>query len=193
MGKLPEYLASTSFRNPSDPEHSLFHFALNTNLNMFQWLRTQPQALALFTEYNAAATRIQGPSIRATISSLFPMEVTAQLYNGSFGGTENQEDDVLLVDIGCGQGNALSEVRQMRPDLRGRMIAQDLPEVVERRGEEQEGVENMAHNFLEPQPVKGKVPDWLSIQHPRHLPNTTSIHHVNVHRRPNLPPLPHPP
>ena len=162
MGKLPEYLASTSYRNPSDPEHSLFHFALNTELNMFQWLRTQPQALAIFTEYNAAATRIQGPSIRATISSLFPIEATAAPHKGSVSGVENQDDDVLLVDIGCGQGNALSEVRQMRPDLRGRMIAQDLPEVVERRGEDQQGVENMAHNFLEPQPVKGIVPTELS-------------------------------
>lgn len=157
MGKLPEYLVSTLFRNPSDPEHWLFHFALNTELNMFQWLRTQPQALALFTEYNAAATRSQGPNIRATISSLLPVEATA---------AENREDTVLLVDIGCGQGNALSEVRQMRPDLEGRMIAQDLPEVVERRGEEGDGVENMMHNFLEPQPVKGMVPTQVST----HLP-----------------------
>lgn len=155
---------------------------------MFQWLRTQPQALALFTEYNAAATRIQGPSIRATISSLFPVKATA--HDGFASDAGNQEDGVLLVDIGCGHGNALSEVRQMRPDLKGRMIAQDLPEVVERRSKE-EGVENMVYNFLEPQPVKST---YLPI-HPltQIFLNTPSSHQTNSHRRPHLPPLPHPP
>lgn len=193
MGKLPEYLASTSFRNPSDPEHSLFHFALNTDLNMFQWLRTQPQALALFTEYNAAATRLQGPDIRATISSLFPVEATVKPHDDFAGDAVSQEDDVLLVDIGCGQGNALSEVRGMRPDLKGRMIAQDLPEVVQRRGAAGEGVENMVHNFLEPQPVKGTIPLYLSTQSPRYFPSITSSRRLNFDRRPDLPPFPHPP
>ena len=47
-----------------------------------------------------------------------------------------------------------------RPDLVGWMIAQDLPEVIADRDVAQ-GVENMAHDFFKPQPVKGGL-FWLT-------------------------------
>lgn len=149
MGKLPEYLASLNFRNPSDPENALFHYAVGTKLNMFQWLKTQPEALALFGASNAAATKIQGRSLQDTISGLFPNKSTAPT-----NGVHVEGDQVLLVDVGAGHGQALKDVRAERPDLVGRMIAQDLPEVIAARPVA-EGVENMAHSFFDPQPVKG--------------------------------------
>ncbi len=69
-------------------------------------------------------------------------------------GNNSAQDVVLLMDVGGGQGQAPREVRKDRPDLVGRMIAQDLPEVIAGR-EVVEGVETMAHDFFEPQPVKG--------------------------------------
>ena len=153
MAKLPEYLASIKYRNPADPEHALFHYALDTNLNMFQWLKTQPEQLAMFSAYMAAATKIRGRSLQNTISSLFPKEDPDQASRE----VTIMKDRVLLVDVGAGRGQALRDVTAERPDLVGRMIAQDLPEVISGR-EDVAGVEVMSHNFFEPQPVKGTGP-----------------------------------
>lgn len=68
--------------------------------------------------------------------------------------TPEAQEPVLLVDVGCGRGQALTQVRRMRPNIKGRMVAQDLPEVIAER-EVDEGIENMAYDFLEPQPVQG--------------------------------------
>ena len=144
MAKLPDYLVSVGYHNPTDPEHALFHYALGTDMNMFQWLKKQPEQLEMFSAYNAAATEIQGPSLKAIILGLL-------LREKKFG---SDKDQVLLVDVGAGSGQILSEVRRERQDLVGRIIAQDLPEVIERR-EVVEEVENMAVDFFQPQPVKG--------------------------------------
>ncbi|KAK4696371.1 hypothetical protein P7C71_g1528, partial [Lecanoromycetidae sp. Uapishka_2] len=150
MARLPEYLSSLNFRNPSDPEKALFQYALGTELNMFEWLNTQPEQLAVFSAYNTAATKIQGRSLQATISALFPNEKSKISIEES----RIEEDQILLVDVGAGRGQALKDVRVDRPDLTGRIIAQDLPEVIEGR-DVAEGVENMIYDFLDPQPVKG--------------------------------------
>ncbi len=154
MPKLPEYLASLNYHDPQDPAHSLFHYALETKMNMFQWLQTQPEQLDMFSAYNAAATRIQEPSLKATISALFNKTETTTEFKQD---RKMESEPVLFVDIGAGRGLALNAVRKDRPNLTGRMIAQDLPEVIKGRVEA-DGVENMAYNFLEPQPIKGTVP-----------------------------------
>lgn len=45
-------------------------------------------------------------------------------------------------------------LREKYPDIPGRVILQDLPATVE-RALPTPGVENMAHDFFQPQPVKG--------------------------------------
>ena len=150
MAKLPEYLASIGFSNPCDPENSLFHYSLGTKLNMFQWLKTQPEQLSMFSEYNAAATRLQASSLKATLSALFPKKEPMTTDHA----VDAREDLVMMVDVGAGRGQLLEEFRRERPDLVGRMIAQDLPEVVAGIAPSN-GVETMCHDFFEPQPVEG--------------------------------------
>lgn len=145
MTKLPEYLQSIKYQNPTEPRDLLFYYALGTRLSMFQWLKTQPQQLLIFSEYNAAAAKIEGSNLQATISGLFSQHSLAN--PGQF--TGEVQDSVLLVDVSCGRGQALMQARRLRPDIKGRMVAQDLPEVIAQRNVD-EGVENMAYGFLEP-------------------------------------------
>ena len=151
MAKLPEYLASLSFHCPDDPDNALFQYALGTNLNMFQWLETQPEQLAVFSAYNAASTKRRGPVLRAAISALLSVKDPVTPSERA----QPKEDQVLLVDVGAGRGQVLADIRKERPDLVGRIIAQDLPEVIAGR-ETADGVENMAFDFFEYQPVKGE-------------------------------------
>lgn len=151
MAKLPEYLASINFRCPEDPDNALFQYALSTKLNMFQWLETQPEQLAAFSAYNAASTKRRGPVLRAAISALLSAKGPATPCEGA----QFEEDRVLLVDVGAGRGQVLGDIRKERPDLVGRIIAQDLPEVIAGR-EIADGVENMAFDFFQLQPVQGE-------------------------------------
>ena len=146
MAKLPDYLASLNYNSPSDPQNSLFQYAHGTNLNMYDWLQTQPDQLATFSAYMAAATQIQEGSLLRTITSLLP--ATKADYS------HDQINRIVLVDVGGGRGQALNKLCQQRPGLKGRVIVQDLPNEIEGR-DPAEGVEVMPFNFFTPQPIRG--------------------------------------
>ena len=64
------------------------------------------------------------------------------------------QDDVLIVDVGGGKGHDLAEFKSRFPEIQGRLVCQELPYLVPEI--KVEGVEPMAHDFRNPQPVKGK-------------------------------------
>lgn len=65
------------------------------------------------------------------------------------------EDDVLLVDLGGSFGHDLSDFRRKWPGLPGRLVLQDLPEVVVSVKDLHPTIEVTAHDFFTEQPVKG--------------------------------------
>ena len=89
-----------------------------------------------------ASTELRRPTVQKVISELFPEDASAP----------DSPQEVLVVDVGGGQGVILKDLRASRPDLKGRMIVQDLPKEVQ-KGEEAEGVEAMSYDFFTPQPV----------------------------------------
>ena len=143
MPKLADYLESIGFKNPVDPEASLFHFTYKTDLNMFEWLEAHPQQLAGFSAYQAAATTLQTDTLKKTICTLFPTSRPS-----------DNDGQKLLVDVGGGRGEILESVCEERPDLQDRVVVQDLPKVVVGR-RLVHGIEIMPHNFFTPQPVHG--------------------------------------
>lgn len=66
------------------------------------------------------------------------------------------ENRALIVDIGGGRGHSLIQIRERWPDLKGRMILQDRPVVLDSIGE-LPGIEKMAHDFFTEQPVKREL------------------------------------
>jgi len=67
----------------------------------------------------------------------------------------NSPDRPLMVDVGGGRGLALLEMRKGCPSLRGELILQDRPYVLDDiRPEDLPGVTKMPHDFFEEQPVK---------------------------------------
>lgn len=151
MAKLPEFLASIGFQSPKDPKNALFQYALDTDLNMFQWLEQHPKHLAAFSAFQAASTKRRAPVLQATLHRL----LTNTVPSVSADDVQMEEDQVLLVDVGAGHGHLLGEIRKNKSFI-GRMIAQDLPEVVAGM-ESIDGVESMAFDFFQAQPVKGEL------------------------------------
>ncbi|MDI1488689.1 MAG: hypothetical protein OHK93_007965 [Ramalina farinacea] len=66
-----------------------------------------------------------------------------------------KEEAVLLVDVGGGRGHDLEAFKEAFPHQEGRLIVQDLPDVIDDIRQPVPGVEAMKHNFFTPQPVKG--------------------------------------
>lgn len=67
----------------------------------------------------------------------------------------------FVVDVGGGRGNALSSViKECSGSYGAKMILQDLAQVLEGIDPvDISGVENMPHNFYDPQPVKSECSD----------------------------------
>lgn len=62
-------------------------------------------------------------------------------------------DQVLWVDVGAAFGHRTQAFRKKFPTLPGKLIIQDLPDVIAMIPP-QEGLELLAHDFFEPQPIK---------------------------------------
>lgn len=73
-------------------------------------------------------------------------------------GANEAEKGVLLVDIGGGTGRDIIEFRQRYPDVKGRLVLQDLQSVIDEAFSLPPGVETMAHDFFTPQPIQGCTP-----------------------------------
>jgi len=158
MPKLPDYLARIGYHNPDDAQNTLFHYAMGSKLNLFEWMQNQPDELAIFSACMAASSVMGRAGLQAAISGLFPAEDVAS----NVGESADVEEQVLLVDVGGGRGKIWEDVRSHRPDLKGRMIVQDLPQEINHR-EKSDGVEGMAHDFFTPQPVIGVPPPPLPL------------------------------
>ena len=70
-------------------------------------------------------------------------------------GFSSDQDAVLFVDVGGAYGQEILEMKQRTPALPGRTVLQDQPNVI-KGCSETHGLEIMAHNFFEPQPIRGK-------------------------------------
>lgn len=78
--------------------------------------------------------------------------------------TGNSADRPLMVDVGGGRGLSLLQVRNGCPDLKGKMVLEDRPDVVDSIPEEElPNVEKIGHDFFTEQPVKGADFPLLSI------------------------------
>jgi hypothetical protein len=65
------------------------------------------------------------------------------------------EDEVLVVDIGGGAGHDLLGFKERHPELKGRLVLEELPYMIDRVVGKLDGVELVGHDFYDPQPVKG--------------------------------------
>ena len=82
----------------------------------------------------------------------YPVEERLALDTGN-----NDENAVFLVDVGGGLGHDLEELKLKHPDIRGRLVLQDRPEVIAQISKASDGIEITAHDFFTPQSLKGTL------------------------------------
>ncbi|KKK13220.1 putative O-methyltransferase, partial [Aspergillus rambellii] len=141
LAKLPEYFREHNYATPQEYAQSPMCWAVGQS--QFEWLAEHRHQQVLFNSY--MSSRRQG---KPNWFDVYPVERLGEP-------SATQEDEVLVVDVGGNQGHDLIRFRERYPDLKGRLVLQDLPAVVAGCCSS-EIIEPMAYSFLDPQPIKGK-------------------------------------
>lgn len=139
MTRCMDFFQQRGFVSPSDPFNSPFAFARDAkDVDFFNLISRDPPAIKTFN--NAMA------SIKDPMGSMY-----------DFGNLQVGDDGVVLVDVGGGKGHAIQSIQSAYPDLKGKYVLQDLPEVIA-AGDRACGpdVEAQPYDFFKQvQPVKG--------------------------------------
>ncbi len=70
-------------------------------------------------------------------------------------GASSGANDILLVDVGGGNGHDLIRFLTKYPSAWGRLVLQDLPNPIQNLEGLSPGIQAMAHDFFTPQAIKG--------------------------------------
>lgn len=142
--RLPEYLKSVGHQNPSG-RSEVWQLAFGEGTSLFTWLGSHPESLQHFQNLMTVQR-----GMRLDWVDIFPIE------ERFIGGYDPAISDVLLVDVGGGRGSELEAFKKKFPNAPGKLVLQDLPEVIESCPHLDDlGVVRQSHDFFTPQPVKG--------------------------------------
>ncbi|KAB8070331.1 O-methyltransferase [Aspergillus leporis] len=128
-------------------------------------LRSNPYTLAHNCEGKTMFEEIyESPARYARLSDAMVAQDSALRADGVYPWMQElsslaRDDKPTIVDVGGGRGHVLEQIKKAAPDLKGRFILQDLPSVIEGNGNKlvPYGIESMAHDFFDPQPIKGAL------------------------------------
>ena len=145
---IPRWLKDNGYQTPTDGKNSPFTLGFRTDLHFFEFLGANPTIAAQFNNLMSAYHQGRPSWMDA---GFYP--VREQL----LAGMRDHPKEVLLVDVGGNRGHDLEEFRAKVPEARGRLILQDLPEVISQVEGLNAGFETMAHDFYTEQTVKGML------------------------------------
>lgn len=145
---LHEYERTRGWKNPTDAKDSPLMHAHKTDLNYF--------ALAQSRGYLEDFNNHMGGYRQGRLPWMAPGFVPVQevLIEGA---DRSSPDAVFMVDVGGCLGHDLLEFHRYHPAAPGKLVVQDLPQVVGSiaPSEENRALTAMPHNFFDEQPVQG--------------------------------------
>lgn len=113
-------------------------------MDFYTWLETHPVQQGAFHRFMEA----QFASLPTWLDAVdFPAEMGKDLTSDT--------EQVAFVDVGGGNGQQVAALKTKFPELKGRTILQERPEVLE-TALEVAGMEKMSYDFFTEQQVKGK-------------------------------------
>ncbi|KAF3066413.1 Demethylsterigmatocystin 6-O-methyltransferase [Daldinia childiae] len=144
--KFHEYIKKAGYEVPSNMLSGPFQYAYGTDKNLFEHLQANPPYGDLFNLHMAGYR--QG---RASWMDPEFFPVQEKLVDGA----DPSKEAVFLVDIGGSIGHDIAEFLTKHPSVPGRLILQDLPDVLQQIDTLDERIERMEHNFFTEQPIRG--------------------------------------
>jgi len=126
---------------------------------MFEYLAQDP---VRFKNFNGA---MQAKTAQIILPyDMFP-------FKEKLGKIETTDDTSLLVDVGGGNEQVTVDIRELCLGIKGKMILQDQPQVLDGITASLPGVEKMGYDFFTPQPLKG---EWQLSPFPHIIPANIS-------------------
>ncbi|KAI0106537.1 S-adenosyl-L-methionine-dependent methyltransferase [Hypoxylon sp. NC0597] len=156
MVTLPDFLRRHDYKAPEDKSDTAFaqgNRVTPEEPTFFDWLKTRPENARNFNVFMTShrmdvKTWLDRPELIKEITDAFK-KVTA----GKEGG---EEKGVSFVDIGGGIGHQCKAFKKRVPDLKGKIVLEDLEEVVA-NAELEEGIEKIGVDFLKGQPALHRI------------------------------------
>lgn len=130
-------------------------YAFNTKQTTFERIVSSP---SLLNDFNMFMGNTMGA--RKYWVDWYPVQ--SQILDGA------ATDKPLIVDVGAGKGHDLLSYKNRFPNT-GRLVLQDLPEVVETLGDLDEAVEKVTYDFFTEQPITGKEGSLSRLSHLRFI------------------------
>ncbi|KAI1763789.1 hypothetical protein GGR53DRAFT_466924 [Hypoxylon sp. FL1150] len=155
MVTLPAFFRRHGYIAPQTKDDTAFAQANRVSAEektFFDWVKTRPEQAKNFNIFMGShrtgmRTWLDRPEIIDEITSSF-QKVTA--------GKDGEEKRVSFVNIGGNIGHQCKAFKQHVPDLGGTIILEDLEEIIV-NAKLENGIEKVAVNFFEGQPIKSKV------------------------------------
>lgn len=133
-----------SYTTPHESAHSAFAYEFGSEF--WTWMSSHEEQSAVFNRF-MATRRIGKPSWFEVYD--FELNLVP--------GLDQESDTVALVDVGGNKGHDLMKMRDMHPELKGRLVLQDLTEVISNCDfGKLHGIRTVEHDFFKPQPITGK-------------------------------------
>ncbi|KOS20719.1 Demethylsterigmatocystin 6-O-methyltransferase [Escovopsis weberi] len=138
---LPDYLKKIGYRDIGETvKRTAAQEAWQTDLPILEFLSHKPENWKCFSQHMTAVQEGYARWFDA-----FPLAAAL----GAFAGPD------VFVDVGGGLGHQSLRLLAAFPDLRDRILLQDLPQTLAHIEAPLDGVRTMEHDFFTPQPVRG--------------------------------------
>ncbi|KAL8698176.1 MAG: hypothetical protein Q9201_006716 [Fulgogasparrea decipioides] len=144
--KLPAFFAQNQYASSTNIEAGPYQYGRDTRFAFWLFKKYRPRLEQAF--HNHMAGYHQGrPSWMD--EGFYP--VNERLVHGMRSGKE----EIAIVHIGGNVGYELLELRRKYPNLPGRLVLQDRPDVIAQVTDASGSIEATSHDYFREQPVKG--------------------------------------
>ncbi|PSK34145.1 hypothetical protein B9Z65_8471 [Elsinoe australis] len=150
--QIPDYLRKRGYENPSNPVDAPLQDAFGTKEHFFPYISASPLLIKSFNDFMGAYRLGKQPW-----NEFYPIQERLL--------SDSPTDSTVLVDVGGSLGHDLIDTLKKFPQLKGRLVLQDRPEVIGSIKELTEGIEKQAHDFFTPQQVQAKAFYLHSVLH----------------------------
>ena len=141
---MHQFLRENRYKVPTNDSDGAFQWTFNTKKSYFEHIHSDPERSRDFNTFMSG-----GRSTRSHWTDWFPVE--SEIMSGASSGA----NDVLLVDVGGGNGHDLIRFLTKYPSTWGRLMLQDLPNLIHNLEGLSPGIQAKGHDFFTPQAIKG--------------------------------------
>lgn len=147
--KTPDYFRQVGYAEPNDVHDTILQYTFDCKgMSFFEWGATHGEPPITFQFGKMMNAFSQNP-IYWMDEGYYP--VHERLARGA----RTDKEAVLIVDVGGSYGHDLERFRSKHPDIPGRLVLQDKPEIIA-QAKPDVGIEPTVHDFFTTQPVRGE-------------------------------------